>query len=306
MASSTRKKAILMGHMETSAERFDTATSTRGRFAPDKVLLKDDGRWPGIHVEQWRAQACELPETVLFQHGLLVNLSPKTSEIRWAGCRPISCAFPTGSVAILPAGLPYSANGKHSCTTLVLTIAPDHLQSAAQRTGCVKLELSPAYGVADTFIREAGRALASDIRAGYPCGAMYGEAIGVALVAHLIRHHAAAAAPSVETLWPFDAKRGHIEKFITDRLGTTLSLSQMADYLQLEVHSFSRWFKRAFGMAPHQYVLTRRIELAKTRLSMSREPLVTIALQCGFGSQSHFTTAFRRLVGAPPAAYRGR
>lgn len=295
-----------MDRMETSAERFDTATSTRGRFAPDTVLLKDDGRWPGIHVEQWRSQGRELPETVLFQHGLLVNLSVKTSEIRWVGHRAVSGVFATGSVAILPAGLPYRANGKHSSTTLVLTIAPEHLQSIMQTTGAAKLELCPAYGMASRFVREACLALAGDVREGYPSGAMYGEAIGVALAAHLVRHHAVAPQVRAESLRPSDTKKEQIKEFIMQRLDTSLSILQMADFLQLDVYSFCRWFKRAFGTAPHQYVLERRIELAKTRLSMSTESLVAIALQCGFSSQSHFTTTFRRIVGMPPSAYRNR
>jgi AraC family transcriptional regulator len=39
-------------------------------------------------------------------------------------------------------------------------------------------------------------------------------------------------------------------------------------------------------------------------LRKAETSLVEIALQCGFSSQSHFTTVFRRLVGTTPAGYR--
>jgi AraC family transcriptional regulator len=70
------------------------------------------------------------------------------------------------------------------------------------------------------------------------------------------------------------------------------------------VFSLIRWFKSSFGLPPHQFILRSRIERARALLRTAETSLVEVALQCGFNSQSHFTTAFRRLVGTTPAAYR--
>ena len=48
----------------------------------------------------------------------------------------------------------------------------------------------------------------------------------------------------------------------------------------------------------------RRIEHAAELLSGSDQPIVDIALACGYADQSSFTRQFHAAVGLPPAAYR--
>jgi AraC family transcriptional regulator len=63
-------------------------------------------------------------------------------------------------------------------------------------------------------------------------------------------------------------------------------------------------FKQTVGVAPHSYVLARRVERAKEMLRSTTASLTEIGLSAGFCSQSHFTTAFSRKVGATPAEFR--
>jgi len=51
-------------------------------------------------------------------------------------------------------------------------------------------------------------------------------------------------------------------------------------------------------------VLERRMERAKGMLRNARVSLVEISLSTGFSSQSHFTSTFRRLVGATPTEFQ--
>jgi AraC family transcriptional regulator len=64
-------------------------------------------------------------------------------------------------------------------------------------------------------------------------------------------------------------------------------------------------FKRTIGVAPYRYVLERRVERAKGMLRTARASLVDISLAVGFDSQSHFTSAFSRMVGATPTEFQG-
>jgi AraC-like DNA-binding protein len=57
-------------------------------------------------------------------------------------------------------------------------------------------------------------------------------------------------------------------------------------------------------MAPHKWLLSRRIELAKEKLRDGRLPLSDVALACGFYDQSHLTRVFTRLAGTSPGAWR--
>ena len=63
-----------------------------------------------------------------------------------------------------------------------------------------------------------------------------------------------------------------------------------------------RSFSRSFGIAPHQYVVARRIEIARKHL-LDGEPIASTAAAVGFHDQSHFTRHFRRHVGTTPARF---
>ena len=51
-------------------------------------------------------------------------------------------------------------------------------------------------------------------------------------------------------------------------------------------------------------MLRRRVERAKALLGESEAAIAEVALRCGFGDQSAFTTAFRRLTRQTPTGYR--
>jgi len=58
------------------------------------------------------------------------------------------------------------------------------------------------------------------------------------------------------------------------------------------------------GVTPYHYLLSRRLDAAMRRLRSTREPVLTTALECGFGDLSEFTRRFRRRFGTSPASYR--
>jgi AraC family transcriptional regulator len=66
----------------------------------------------------------------------------------------------------------------------------------------------------------------------------------------------------------------------------------------------SRGFKRAMGRSVHQYLLGRRVEWAAALLGGTEHSIVEIALETGFSSQAHLTTAFQHKFRTTPAAYR--
>lgn len=69
---------------------------------------------------------------------------------------------------------------------------------------------------------------------------------------------------------------------------------------------FIRSFKRAFGETPHRYLQRRRIERATELLRETDLPVTDVCLAVGFRSLGSFTTAFTRIVGESPGAYRER
>lgn len=72
-----------------------------------------------------------------------------------------------------------------------------------------------------------------------------------------------------------------------------------------EAH-FARSFKEAFGVPPHRYLLTRRIERAKAMLRETALPITEIAFATGWKSLGTFGRTFRDITGESPRAVRER
>jgi transcriptional regulator GlxA family with amidase domain len=72
-----------------------------------------------------------------------------------------------------------------------------------------------------------------------------------------------------------------------------------------EAH-FARSFKQAFGVPPHRYLLTRRIERATALLRDTELPITEIAFATGWESLGTFGRTFRDITGESPRAVRER
>jgi len=74
--------------------------------------------------------------------------------------------------------------------------------------------------------------------------------------------------------------------------------------MRLSQSHFTRAFVNSVGQPPHQWLLERRVDLARHLLSESVLPLADIAIQCGFADQSHSPRVLGqdRIVSRPVAA----
>lgn len=72
-----------------------------------------------------------------------------------------------------------------------------------------------------------------------------------------------------------------------------------------EAH-FARSFKEAFGVPPHRYLLTRRIERAVALLRDTELSITDIAFQTGWSSLGTFGRTFRDVTGESPGELRAR
>jgi AraC-like DNA-binding protein len=83
-----------------------------------------------------------------------------------------------------------------------------------------------------------------------------------------------------------------------------LDVDDLARAAGLSKAHFSREFRRAFGVSPHAYLLTRRLERAASLLRVTDRSVVDICMSVGLASVGSFTTSFTRTYGATPTAYR--
>ncbi|PTM59178.1 AraC family transcriptional regulator [Desmospora activa] len=96
----------------------------------------------------------------------------------------------------------------------------------------------------------------------------------------------------------------HVLRYIDDHLEQALSLDLLAAKERISTAHFSRLFKQEVGLNLTDYLLTKRISLAKTLLLETDENISTIAEKCGFRSLPHFYRSFKRVTRQTPRGYR--
>jgi AraC-like DNA-binding protein len=88
------------------------------------------------------------------------------------------------------------------------------------------------------------------------------------------------------------------------RFAEPLEVSDLADAAGLSRAHFSRAFRTTFGVPPHVYLLTRRLERAASLLRTTDRSVADICMAVGFQSVGSFTTSFSRMFDKSPTAYR--
>jgi AraC-like DNA-binding protein len=74
--------------------------------------------------------------------------------------------------------------------------------------------------------------------------------------------------------------------------------------MKLAPATVSRGFRAVFGTTPVRYRADARARRAWRVITNGRDPLVDVALACGFADQAHMTRGVLGLTGAPPSAWR--
>lgn len=95
-----------------------------------------------------------------------------------------------------------------------------------------------------------------------------------------------------------------LDPFLANRLGEKITLEQMAEQCHLNPSYFCRRFRAETGITPMQYLLRKRIEMAKYLLTYTEDSLLAVAAQLGFYDQNHFSVSFTKAVGCSPSKFR--
>jgi transcriptional regulator GlxA family with amidase domain len=82
------------------------------------------------------------------------------------------------------------------------------------------------------------------------------------------------------------------------------SVRRLADVSGVSEAHFARSFHQAFGVPPHRYLLSRRVERAIAMLSDTDLPITEIAFQTGWSSLGTFGRVFRDITGQSPGEVR--
>lgn len=99
----------------------------------------------------------------------------------------------------------------------------------------------------------------------------------------------------------------HVEamaNFIAEHYASTISVSDVAEHIGLHPNYAMTLFKRVVGLSISAYLTRHRLSHAQAMLLNTDKKILTIAMDCGFGSLSRFYEAFRSAIGTTPRQYR--
>lgn len=168
-----------------------------------------------------------------------------------------------------------------------------------------EVELAEHWDLIDRHISSVLVAMTTDLNDGSPAGRLYGESLASALAAYLVGRHAVQRFLAANYRGGLPGYRlKQVTEFIEGNLGQDISLQQLAGVAGMSAHYFAELFKRSTGLAPHQFVLRRRIERAKQVLCESKRSVSDAGLSAGFENASHFARMFRKIVGVSPSRFR--
>jgi AraC-like DNA-binding protein len=121
----------------------------------------------------------------------------------------------------------------------------------------------------------------------------------------------------LRTLWPMRISKGPLgarkvhpgvaraRKVILREYRSDLRVEDLAKIANLSIAQFIAVFKQMTGKTPHEYLRQVRIENA-ARLLGKGQSIIDIGLSVGFASSTGFRSAFKKVAGVTPEAYRSR
>ncbi|MEO1005757.1 MAG: AraC family transcriptional regulator [Cyanobacteria bacterium J06638_38] len=274
------------------------------------IATSQDLGWESIVVEEFQNPSGSSETSYESDHIVCLSLATRPNRIWQATSdRSYMGVYTKGDLTILPAELTSSYRAYGEDHHLQIAIPPQFLKQIATETISTdpdRLELITEFCVRNPKIEQLAMMLRTELHQGNSSvGQLYVESLANALTVNLLRDYSATKL-QIAT-YPgglSDRQILQVTDHIKDRLTESIKIKDLAKFLGISQFHFSRLFKKSTGIAPHQYVMQQRIELAKQLLEKSDIPIADIALNCGFNSQSHLGRYFRAITGMTPRAYR--
>lgn len=263
--------------------------------------------WPGVHVEAGDNPSWEVDDLSVRAHYLALNTDPHalTFEARIDG-RPRQITLAPGQLWFCPAGQSFTHSVKAPSGFAVVTLDPAKVLRVLGEDE--ERELRRAYSVDCPQLVHLVRALSAEAERGGPNGAVFVDALATALAVQVVGAFGVKAAPALAARGGTLSRRAlqRVLALIDAELGEGLTVERMAGVAGLSAAHFARAFSRTLGVAPHQYVMRRRLERARQALETPDADILNVARRLGFSDQAHLTRLFKREFGVTPGHYMRR
>jgi AraC family transcriptional regulator len=266
----------------------------------NRHLASSKGRgWTSIYASVQDEAPYEAAFPAVADHLLILHLGAPVRVARRIGGALVEQTIPTGGIFFMPGNVDFWVRLGGELRTLHLYLRQALFADVAGALGHGQTSLTPILGQADAQISRLALNIRETLDADVAGDGLYADYLGRALAAYLL----GGWNRETPTRIPHEGLR-RAASLIEDDYGAKLQIEDLAAAAGLSPTHFTRAFRRAYGVAPHQYLLSVRIRHAQDALANSTKPIAQIALDCGFSSQEHLTRLFTRQTPTPPATHR--
>ncbi len=200
-----------------------------------------------------------------------------------------------GDLLFCPANTPHSQRfGADGAFKLLLAPPPHWLDYLCER-GVALAQAPHLRGSAQTL--RIGAQLRLEHATGDAYSALAREGLALELLASLGRGETSAT-PSNAPPWLRRVRQ------CLDDAPADIAVADLARIAQRHPAHVARAFRACYGCTPGDYRRRAQADRAAALLRGSRQPLLEIALACGYGSAAHFSRSFKAAYGMTPSHYR--
>jgi AraC family transcriptional regulator len=214
--------------------------------------------------------------------------------------------FSRGDLTLIPAGCQTLCWTKQAVDLLHVEIDPAFASTAIE-SGLHQPSLGPElpclFRFDDAVCRELALSMLHEVEAQGSAARMYLESAATVLALRLHGLAGRTLAPVPRGGLP-DRVLARAKEFLHDEMARNPGVAELSHVVGMNVHHFSRMFKRSTGLTPHRYLNEVRLERAKRLLTNGAMMIIDVALDTGFASPSQFTAFFRKRTGLTPTQYR--
>lgn len=285
---------------------LEDPTNLNGEYIKHNHLLSSDrAGWDTLSLIYELEPAGEMPEILAPNHTLVICLGDFQGSFQINGQWHYE-DYTLGDIAIIAAGdLFPRVRVDRQVPLLELFLSPDIFLNSVREIISPKMHLQSHWRVQDPLIQQMALALKTELELANEDSKLYADSMAVALGSHLIRRYALKDPVIKEYkggLSPYKLKV--IIEYIQEHLEASLTLTQLADLIQISPHYFASLFQQSTGVSPHKYITQCRLAKARILLRQSDLAIAFICQEVGFKNQSHFTRVFRQHFQITPKAYR--
>lgn len=261
-----------------------------------------------LTLEFFEAEPAGMPEGVFAQHHLLLNLREEPHRVEnWRDGKHRDFTYRLHEIVLTPSGMRSGWYWHAQSRVIVITIEPDKLHRFARAELSQMLsqrQLKDVPQALDEDLCNAGRMLMEALRSAGPASDVMYESLARVFVVKLLERYGERQESPVPDGGLSALQHRRVMDFVERRYGGVIAIEDLAREAGMSPAHFSRRFRQVMGSSPYQFVMDYRVEQARKKLADRDQPLIDVALSCGFADQPHFTRVFKQITGQTPREYR--